>query len=57
MSRAQRLGDGNPCVEARRLEPHRHVGEQRVLAAEEMGDAGHVEPEPVRMPSTLRMGL
>lgn len=47
MRSAQGLGKTKPCGEAGARKPCRHVGKQRRLAAEEMGYAGDVEPEPV----------
>ncbi len=47
VSAAQSLGEGEPRVEAKAREAPRHVGEERPGAAEEMGNAGNVEPQPV----------
>ena len=41
---SQGLGKGKPDAEAEAGEAHRHVGEEGTCAAEEMGNAGHVEP-------------
>ncbi len=47
MRATQGLGQSKPRGEAGAGEPCSHVGKQRLLAAEEMGHAGDVEPEPV----------
>jgi len=47
MRPAQGLGQGKPRGETCAHKPPRHVGKKRSLAAEEMGDAGDFEPEPV----------
>jgi hypothetical protein len=47
MGAPQGLGQGKPRGEAGAGEPCFHVGDQRLLAAEEVGDASDVEPEPV----------
>ena len=44
---AQGLGQGKPRGEASACEPPPHVGKKRPLAAEEMRDAGDLEPQPV----------
>ena len=48
MSPSQGLGQGKPGAETKASEAHRHVGEKRADAAEEMRHAGHVEPQPIR---------
>ena len=47
MGATQGLGQGKPRGEAGAGEACSHVGKQRLLAAEEVGHAGDVEPEPV----------
>jgi hypothetical protein len=44
---ATRLGQSKPRGEASACESSRHVGKERPLAAEEMGHAGDLEPQPV----------
>ena len=46
--RSGRIGDGEPRRQAETIEPVRKIGEQRLLAAEEMRGAGDVEKKAVR---------
>src|SRR5215470_3373936 len=47
MRTAQRFGEGKARAIANTREAHRHVGKERVGAAEKMRHAGNVEPQPI----------